>query len=98
MSTSSPKILTEEQIKENKRIKLSKDISIGILITILIIIAIYVFVMFEFYKHKGFIFAPYEPVNGDGGPIFYPLGKIIQLTQEQIDHRNEIIRESMSAV
>lgn len=71
-------------------------ISVGILIAILIIMIIYVVMMFEFYKNKKFIFAPYNQPKPNS-PHFYPLGKITPMTQEEIDHRNEIINASRKA-
>lgn len=68
--------------------------SIGIIVFILLVSIAYVLVLFECYKNKTFIFAPYTapppPAN-----TFYPLGEIIPLTQEQIDQRNTIIRNSI---
>lgn len=69
------------------------EVSLGILIGIIIIIIIYVIVLFELYKQKRFIFAPYVPPNPPDR-YFYPLGNVTPLTQEEIEQRNAIIRAS----
>lgn len=69
-------------------------ISISILIFLLIIVIIYIIVLFELYKQKRFIFATYIPPTPPGD-YFYPLGSVQPLTQEEIDHRNAIIRASV---
>lgn len=72
-------------------------ISIGILIFVLVIMIAYVIFMFEMYKSKKFIFGPYKQPT-PSTPHFYPLGKITALSQEEIDHRNKIIKASTGAV
>jgi len=72
----------------------SNAISVGILIFILITIIIYVIVMFELFKQRKFIFAPYVPPPPPTNS-FYPLGAVSPLTQEQIDQRNAIILASV---
>jgi len=70
----------------------STGISVGILIFILIVVIVYVIVMYELYKNKLFIFASYIPSSPPNS--FYPLGKVTPLSQEEIDHRNAVIRLS----
>lgn len=48
--------------------------------------------MYELYKNKLFIFASYIPSSPPNS--FYPLGKVTPLSQEEIDHRNAVIRLS----
>lgn len=73
----------------------SEAISVGILIFILIVIIIYVIVLFELYKNQQFIFAVYKaPSPPADQHAFYPLGSVRPLTQEEIDHKNMIIRLS----
>lgn len=67
--------------------------SIGIIITILLIIIIYAIVIFETFKYKTFIFAPYVRPTPPG-PHFFPLGSVRPLTQEEINQRNAIILAS----
>lgn len=71
----------------------SNSISIGILIAVIVLIIIYVVVLFELYKNQEFIFATYSPPTPPSN-YFYPLGEIIPLTQEEIEHRNALIRAS----
>ena len=71
----------------------TRGFSIGIMIFIFVVAIIYVIVLFELYKQKRFIFAPYVPPTPPA-PFFYPLGKITPLTQEEIDHRNAVIAAS----
>ncbi len=67
--------------------------SIAILISLIVIMIIYVIILFELYKQQEFIFAPYSPPVPPSN-YFYPLGEITPLTQEEIEHRNAIIRGS----
>jgi flagellar basal body-associated protein FliL len=76
------------------KISSTKGISIGILIFILIVVIVYVIVIFELYKQQKFIFAPYTPPTPPSNH-FFPLGNVTPLTQEQIEHRNAIIRASV---
>lgn len=78
------------------KISSTKGIAIGILIFILIVMMIYVIIMFELYKQQKFIFAQYTPPTPPSNH-FYPLGNVTPLTQEEIDHRNAIIRASVGA-
>lgn len=73
----------------------SKQISIGALIFVLVVIMVYSVVMFELYRREKFIFGPYEPPTppAEKNP-FHPLGSVRPMTQDEIDHRNEIIRIS----
>jgi hypothetical protein len=58
---------------------------------------IYMIALFEFYKTKTFIFAKYTPPKPPPDQnAFYPLGKITPLTPEEIETRNEIIKQSIS--
>lgn len=50
--------------------------------------------MFELYKRKEFIFAPYIPLTPPSNH-FYPLGRVTPLTPIQIEQRNAIIRASI---
>lgn len=55
----------------------TKKISVGILVTVIIIIIIYFILLFEWYKTKSFIFAPYtRPSPPESQYPFYPTGKI----------------------
>lgn len=64
--------------------------SIGIVIAILLLIIIYAVALFETYKYRTFIFAPYVRPTPPG-PHFFPLGNVRPLTQEEIEQRNAII-------
>ncbi|MEM2986600.1 MAG: hypothetical protein QXV60_00665 [Nitrososphaerota archaeon] len=70
-------------------------ISVGILVFILIVMIVYSILMFEFYKNHTFIFSPYKPPDP---PVkfFRPLGEVIPMTQEEIETRNNIIKNSMN--
>jgi len=70
----------------------TKIISVSILFLLLLSSIIYLIVLFEFYKYQTSIFTPFIP--SPPSPFFYPLGIVTPLTQEEIDHRNEIIRAS----
>lgn len=74
-----------------------QGISIGILIFILLLIIVYVIVLFEAFKQQKFIFSPYIPPSPPKEQnAFYPLGNVRPLTQEEIDNRNRIIRNSLN--
>jgi flagellar basal body-associated protein FliL len=73
----------------------TKHTTIWILVFVLVIIIVYTIVMFEMYKRGEFIFSPYVPKPAPPNS-FYPLGTITPLTQEQINHRNDIIRASIA--
>lgn len=66
-----------------------------ILAVILLLMIIYVITMYELYKSHSFIFATYTPPTPQP-PVFYPLGKITRLTNEEIQQRNKIISDSFN--
>lgn len=72
----------------------SRAVSTGIAIFIVVIFILYVIVMYELYINHEFIFATFIPPT-PSTPHFYPLGTVTPLTQEQIDHRNEVIKASV---
>lgn len=71
----------------------AKAISIGILVVLLILTIVYIIVIFEAAKNQTLIFAPYTPPDPTVSH-FRPLGEIRELTQEEIDRRNEIIAQT----
>lgn len=74
----------------------TKAIAIGILIFILIVIIIYTIVMFESFKKKSFVFAPYIPPTPPTNH-FFPLGEVTPMTPSEIEQRNAIICSSYAA-
>lgn len=76
----------------------TKTISTGILIAMGVIAIIYFIVLFECYKNKTFIYAPYTPPPPpvDQNP-FYPTGDIIPLTPTEIATRSEYINDYLNA-
>ena len=80
---------TLEEPKKKDSSKTIKHVSIGILVTLLILMVIYIILMFEWFKNKKFVFAPYVvPAPPDGSNPFYPTGEIQDLTPEEICIRN----------
>jgi len=73
----------------------TKHICIGIMIGILVVMIIYIIVMFSMYVSGSWIFAPYIPPTPQK-PHYYPLGSVKPMTQEEINHRNEIITASIA--
>ena len=74
--------------------KTSKIISITVFVLIFVVAIVYAIVMFECYKNKSFIFAKYN-IPEPPKPYFRPLGVVTPMTQEEINERNRIIRQSV---
>lgn len=75
----------------------AKAITIAIAIVIIIIMIIYILVIFELYKSRSFIFETYTPKSPPSNLYpFYPLGEVRQMTQEEIDQRNDLIMGSLN--
>lgn len=60
---------------------MERGISIGILVALILILVIYVIILFEMYKGKWGIFAPYVAPNLPNS--FHPLGGVVQLTPQE---------------
>ena len=86
----------QQDIREASKTMFSVAVkwSVGIIIAMVIVVIIYALVLFECYKSKTFLFAPYAQPTPPGS-YFYPLGSVTQLTQEEIDQRNQIINASI---
>jgi len=73
--------------------KVAKGWSIGIISFLLVLIIIYTILIFYWYNTQTVMFAGYTPVT-PAFPHIRPLGGVTPMTQEDIDHRNEIICNS----
>lgn len=64
-----------------------------VLIIVVVLIAVisimYLFILFEMYKNKKFIFAPYQPSAPPDS--FKPLGSVTPMTPQEIAERNALI-------
>ena len=86
--------MVKEETKPQRTIvqRLGKNtIAIVVILCLLFaVIMVYMIAMFELYKERKFIFSPYNVSKPSDA--FYPLGQITQLTQEEIDTRNAVIK------
>jgi hypothetical protein len=66
-----------------------KGISIGVLVTLIIILVVYIVLMFEWYKNRTVVFAPYTPPAPPADQnAFYPISNVQPMSQEDICRRN----------
>lgn len=85
---------TNKSLAADNESKGSRDAIIGLFIFVFVVLVGVGIYLFEAYKSRTFIFAPYSPPPAPAG-TFYPLRPIIPLDAEQIAARQLLISNSI---
>lgn len=70
--------------------------NIVLCVVIILLIILYVIFVYICYAEKAIMYKPYVPPTPPEN-TYYPLGKITQLSPQQIANRNAIINEALNA-